>query len=924
MTLLEELNSRSNNGNMSSKLFILAQEVTETVTDHLKLINQQLPEFDIHDASHSKKIIGNMEGLMRSEVIKRLSSYEIFLLYMSGYLHDCAMALPAWEHHLLRMTEGMVGFTSNDLVNPIANDGKVPYKLSKALDYIKSNSIKLYNSYEMIKSYIFLSQNENELHRDMAERLVEYQQFRNGYSEELKQKAETGSVKSYLEYSDLIRYEYIRVTHAQRVEKYVRNLSSLFQERIGGVWGEALAKDLAIICRSHGESLEYIKRLEVQAGYFGEETANLQFVAVMLRIADILHFSHDRAPKSLFAEKMIHSKESLLHWKAKFQGVNYTLDEVDGNGKIKIKYMAYCDEPSLYYFILEYLDWIDFEIGNYFLFYQDMQYNIQTSHLADKYKLQIANKVDRSQIKYDENSFMPVDNLSFTLNQKKILELLMGVGLYKNKFLCLRELYQNALDACRCMISMLDNRHGKIKGNIEFGLGQCIENNKTRTYLYCLDNGIGMTRETIVKYFLNIGNSFYKSKDFQQKNAAWGRNFKPTSQFGIGILSCFMIGDKLEITTKALTDDEKNGEIVRFSIDGPHEHFYYMKPDELDIEKIEQHGTLIKVFLNDDIIIFNDNIEQLDLAIHGQNKEIYRDKNIEFFNRWKNHLFYIIYDSIAIPNNNVDINIKMEGDKEASLEPWITPFDVIAYDISDIKLMYSDYRYFSDGYNPIDDYIRSKPFIDTRAVKITSEDVEYHYLFSLPLAGFSECDYRILLFEKALFKESTILVDGIAVGDYNRLKFDFNENRDLIRNGTIEFVEVPLTARDFARLEKIELKLFDARKLSRTAELILFGKIFMAEYVQVCETNVTVESKTFRELGSFGRESFNNNLPGFVVKADKWLGQYEEYDLVSSLWPVIPEKLYCSLNDDFEVVKIGERVKTVGNYGNSQIDKCVS
>ena len=124
-------------------------------------------------------------------------------------------------------------------------------KLSKALDYIQSNVKDLYNSYEKIKSFIFVPKNESELQRDLAERLVDYQQFRNGYSEELKQKAETGLVQTYLEYSELIRYEYIRVTHAQRVEKYVRNLASLFQERLGGVWGEALARDLAIICRNN-------------------------------------------------------------------------------------------------------------------------------------------------------------------------------------------------------------------------------------------------------------------------------------------------------------------------------------------------------------------------------------------------------------------------------------------------------------------------------------------------------------------------------------------------------------------------------------------------------------------------------------------------------------------------------------------------
>ena len=97
MTLLEELNSRSRNGNMSSKLLILAQEVTEMVADHLKLINEQLPEFDIHDTSHSKKVIENMEGLMKPEVIKRLSGYEIFRI--TSY-NVCYTKLLRFSRHL--------------------------------------------------------------------------------------------------------------------------------------------------------------------------------------------------------------------------------------------------------------------------------------------------------------------------------------------------------------------------------------------------------------------------------------------------------------------------------------------------------------------------------------------------------------------------------------------------------------------------------------------------------------------------------------------------------------------------------------------------------------------------------------------------------------------------------------------------------
>lgn len=1005
MTIRETLNERAHDGNIASKLLILADEVTEQATEHLKLINDQLPEFDIHDISHSYKIIENMEGLMTEKVISQLSIYELFLLYMSGILHDCAMALPTWELRILMTTEGQEGFTNNKFKKSLANDCKMPFKFSEALEFIKINKEYLYGNYEGIKSFIFAFQNEDDLQRDLAERLIDYQQFRNGYTEQLNSKAEQGGMPEYLELSDLIRYDFTRSTHTKRVEKYIRNLSVYFTNRLGGAWGEALAKDLAQICRSHGEPMVFVKELEEKAGYFGGEYANLQFIAVMLRLGDVLHFSHDRAPKSLYAEKMIHSKESLLHWKVKFQGINYTLDEVDSNGQIKIQYMAYCDEPGLYYFIHEYLDLVNAELQGYFNLYRGMEYSVKIGHLAEKYKLQIAGEVDRTQIRHNEDKFIPVGNLKFTLNQAKILELLMGVGLYKNKFLCLRELYQNSLDACRCMISC---RGGSERGNIEFGLGNSIENNKK--YLYCLDNGIGMTKDTIATYLLKIGNSFYKSKDFQRLNAAWGSTFKPTSQFGIGILSCFMIGDKLEITTKALTDDERNGEVVRFSIDGPHEHFYYMKPDKLDLERIGQHGSIVKLFLSDETVIYNDEIDQLDLIIHGNDKKPYRDKYNETYKKWDNHIYKLLYNSVAIPNEVVDIQVRMSSGRAEKFTSWLTPFDVTKYDSKEVKLLYSDYRYMSDGYNPIEDFLKIRSFIETKSLSVNTEDIEYNFLLSLPLPGMPVADYRILSFELVMYKENSVLVDGVPAGS-NNLKAEFNEQRDLMHNGTINFIGVErpvlsvdrnsivklsdklekqlanlpdlvakkiletaqehikkynisadsteinimwnyifkkfnsiskslvsslvsnrdadmiltdislffdgnLSTHTFVQLDNIEFKKVDMRTLSPTEELIMFGKLFNADSIEVFNTDLQIKSTSFCQFNIDRRYPDNNYIP-IAIMADKWTGDYEEYDMVSALWPIVSKNLYSRLLGDYEVVEISVRTKTVGEYSNS-------
>lgn len=67
------------------------------------------------------------------------------------------------------------------------------------------------------------------------------------------------------------------------------------------------------------------------------------------------------------------------------------------------------------------------------------------------------------------------------------------------------------------------------------------------------DNGMGMDEQIIRKYFLKAGSSFYNSDEFRAeivKCKEYGGSFTPISRFGIGILSCFLAGDKVELSSR--------------------------------------------------------------------------------------------------------------------------------------------------------------------------------------------------------------------------------------------------------------------------------------------------------------------------------------------------------------------------------------
>jgi HSP90 family molecular chaperone len=70
--------------------------------------------------------------------------------------------------------------------------------------------------------------------------------------------------------------------------------------------------------------------------------------------------------------------------------------------------------------------------------------------------------------------------------------------------------------------------------------------------LSVIDTGIGMDRYIIENYFFKVGRSYYKSNDFiriRSQLRALELDFQPVSEFGIGFMAIFMLGNKVEVET---------------------------------------------------------------------------------------------------------------------------------------------------------------------------------------------------------------------------------------------------------------------------------------------------------------------------------------------------------------------------------------
>lgn len=749
-TLTEEVKDDN-----TASLWRVCRGIVENVSQHNKQIIAQMRDYDTHDKEHSEKVLEIIEDIL-GQNMEKLTVYELLLLYMSAYLHDSAMALPDWEYKVLKAVEGTEEYHDNTLEFTICNDYKPKHTYSEALRIIEENKDKLF-CYDTAKNYVCAKPTEDKMTESLAEFMQQYEEFRNGYITDLDKCK--GSVSEYMDKSIWIRSEFIRQTHHIRAVENVESLKGKIADAIGGFYAEKFIEDLAAICRCHGENLESVFQLpDARKDWLGG-TANIQFLAMMLRLGDVIHFDSKRAPRSLYAEKQITDAVSYKHWNAKFQELQYKVQNT--NGKVIICYQAYCEDPEMYYFIQDYMGWIDNEIDNYYVLKNRWEMNQSSENGQYCFNIE---KVDRTDIGYDKDQFVPDNDMKFVLNQSKILELLMGIQLYKDPFLCLREIYQNALDASKCM-KAYNKKKGKTENlTIEFGIGEEDLHGKKERYIYCLDHGTGMNAYIIKNYLLHIGNSYYRSKDFAKQNTDWGYDVKPTSQFGIGLLSGYMLADKIGITT---IHYEESRNALSFMMEGVNEHFYYTKPKRTEAEAIGDHGTLVKLYLKEEYRdkVNAEYIPKLPLALMSNSKKI--KEYMEKGDAVEGNLIYILSQHIGIKCQDISVVVCDEDRKCHELYYSNTIFDQRNYeDIADedIEILWKDRFYFDGSYNPYKTVIEKRDQIEDYVIKAVSENMELYSHITLPKKGIGEYDLKIYNFSEFLGNmEYSIFVDGIFI-----------------------------------------------------------------------------------------------------------------------------------------------------------------
>ena len=592
---------------------------------HLGEISNEMREYDKHDASHSKAVLEIIEKLLQKQHIEELTLLEAMVLRFCCYFHDTGMILPEYCKELLEQVE------KNPKAEP--KDGLMKWLRAGGNDFDS-------------RKELFLLPGKRDQYRDFLIReLVAYRDFRLG----LEERPEDIPLEDYIQ---LTRHHYLRRHHGERSKTYAANLGRFFAEVIHGSEAE-LAEVIGDVCAAHGWEIEKVRKLPAKKELFlncTELSCNVRYLAMLLRLGDLLHFGPERASKTLYLERRTMNPESDLHWLAK-QGTRGYVISPTPSGGVDIAYHGSFDKPNEYYFVQGHLSWVDEELNCYEAFRRQME----KASGDQRYDLGLPEKVNGDHM--TARGFTPNRDFKFRLEHRNIIELLMGARLYRDEFMCLRELYQNALDACRCMRA---ERPGQ-KTEIEFGLDE----DDDGKYLYCRDQGTGMTMDIIKNYLLRIGNSYYKSDEFRRKNAHWGDAVAPVSEFGIGLLSCYMIADRIDVITRHYTAvaGEKP---IWISMTDNDDFGYQRETDWFQENELGDHGTIVKLYLKEKFLPMatgyipeepRDAVFLLDRFGSDENNNLSREAKV-FLDAFENSLYHRVQQFVHIPEDGIPVYVR--------------------------------------------------------------------------------------------------------------------------------------------------------------------------------------------------------------------------------------------------------------------------
>jgi hypothetical protein len=318
--------------------------------------------------------------------------------------------------------------------------------------------------------------------------------------------------------------EYVRQTHAFRSGARVRR----FFEPIDGGVADASAN----ICIGHWldfEELQDHENFPINYSAMHEEV-NLRALAIYLRLIDLMDLTEERTPYVIWKFVAPRDSHSKMEWE-KHRALKGLTCPRYLKGRV-IKVDGSTDSHEVYAALEDLRIWCETQLGgckDLLARMNDSRHELDIDHIDWNVKARGFKKI----------------SIGFQFDRDRMFEIL-GREIYQgDPYVFLRELLQNSIDAIRMRREII-RKYAKFEpANLGVIRVNVKHLNNNDAIIKWQDDGIGMDEYIIQNYLSVAGKSYYRSQDFEKV----GLDMDPISRFGIGILSCFIVADSIEIET---------------------------------------------------------------------------------------------------------------------------------------------------------------------------------------------------------------------------------------------------------------------------------------------------------------------------------------------------------------------------------------
>lgn len=477
--------------------------------DALKTVVTSYPHFSLHDISHSEAVITKIEMLLGDRV-EKLSPTDTWLILHAAYAHDLGMVLK-WED-----------------IEKIWKEPKFAQFLQKSMD---SLDVDLQKAAKSIDALL---------------------------------RCANGACFDPLKISrhvTLINAAYFRKYHSEISRKYI----DLWEDGLGidfshsGLIQSRLVKLLGLICELHTADSDNVLKMDYQTDGYGADYAHPRFVAMMLRLGDLLDADNGRFSKTNTMAIGSLPDSSVSH-KDKHESTTHLLVTPR-----EIEFRSDCPTQSAYLETRNFINWLESEID-----FLKKNWDL----IAPKDLGGYVPRFDKKEVLIKSiPDIEGVAGLKFKISQEKAFQIVEGSNIYSDPFVCFREIIQNAMDASK-MQMWKDLTAGNYEAwlpakNVTvntqpFDVDKAIYKNYTisvklttladgRTQVDITDRGTGISVAQF-KQMCNVGTSTSLNSDNEAFISTMPGWLKPTAGFGIGLQSFFLLVDDFEMITSTGTD----------------------------------------------------------------------------------------------------------------------------------------------------------------------------------------------------------------------------------------------------------------------------------------------------------------------------------------------------------------------------------